>query len=118
MIDLASFSPAVGELLAEDRLFELGPGQPNLSMRERLAALSVQNLFFPHKARRADYAKACLAAIWLYHDFLDESHAVSQEIDTAEGSFWHGIMHRREPDAGINEKRKASAPDCSRPDLR
>ena len=45
-------------------------------------------------------AACCLAALWLYHDFLDESHTLSQDIDTTTGSYWHGIMHRREPDAG------------------
>ncbi len=29
---------------------------------------------------------------------LDRSHTISQEIKDAEGSFWHGIMHRREGD--------------------
>jgi hypothetical protein len=38
------------------------------------------------------------AAIWLYVDDLDRSHTVSQGIETEEGSFWHGIMHRREGD--------------------
>ena len=33
-------------------------------------------------------------------DFLDESHAISQDLETAEGSFWHALMHRREPDYG------------------
>jgi hypothetical protein len=41
---------------------------------------------------------ACRAALWLAFDFLDESHAVSQELDTPEGSYWHGLLHRREPD--------------------
>jgi hypothetical protein len=45
-------------------------------------------------------AAACRAALWLRFDFLDESHAISQEIHTATGSYWHGIMHRREPDFG------------------
>jgi hypothetical protein len=44
-------------------------------------------------------AAACRAGLWLAFDFLDESHAISQELPTAEGSFWHGILHRREPDA-------------------
>ena len=38
------------------------------------------------------------AGLWLYVDELDRSHALSQEIHDATGSFWHGIMHRREGD--------------------
>ncbi|MFN7141513.1 MAG: hypothetical protein ACK4UN_19470, partial [Limisphaerales bacterium] len=36
--------------------------------------------------------------VLLWHDHLDESHTLSQDIPTADGSFLHGIMHRREPD--------------------
>ena len=43
-------------------------------------------------------AAACHAGLWLLHGFLDESHALSQQIDTPSGSFWHAIMHRREGD--------------------
>lgn len=43
---------------------------------------------------------ALAAALWLYVDDLDRSHAISQGIDSAAGSFWHGIMHRREGDFG------------------
>ena len=38
------------------------------------------------------------AGLWLYVDNLERSHAVSQGIESATGSFWHGIMHRREGD--------------------
>ena len=34
----------------------------------------------------------------LWHDYLDESHTISQNLPGADGSFLHGIMHRREPD--------------------
>ena len=39
-------------------------------------------------------------AALLWHDHLDASHSVSQEIESREGSWLHGIMHRREPDYG------------------
>lgn len=41
---------------------------------------------------------AAQAALWLYVDELDRSHAISQNLHTAVGSFLHGVMHRREGD--------------------
>jgi hypothetical protein len=41
---------------------------------------------------------AVRAAALLWHDYLEESHALSQGLHTPTGSFLHGIMHRREPD--------------------
>ncbi len=38
------------------------------------------------------------AGLWLYIDDLDRSHTISQAIENPTGSFWHGIMHRREGD--------------------
>jgi hypothetical protein len=42
----------------------------------------------------------CLSGLWLLAGDLDRSHSISQNIGSAEGSFWHGIMHRREGDFG------------------
>lgn len=50
------------------------------------------------EVRSRDDANAMLAALWLYHDWLDESHAISQNLHSETGSFWHAIMHRREGD--------------------
>jgi hypothetical protein len=36
--------------------------------------------------------------VLLWHDHLDESHRVSQDIENADGSMAHAMMHRREPD--------------------
>jgi hypothetical protein len=36
----------------------------------------------------------------LIADDLGQSHEISQSIHTPAGSYWHGIMHRREPDYG------------------
>jgi len=43
-------------------------------------------------------AVCCLAGLWLLAGHLNESHRLSQEIKTPSGSYWHGLMHRLEPD--------------------
>jgi hypothetical protein len=96
----SAYPPAVQALLAEERLAELGPGHPDAACRPALEALTVATLFGTSPVRRPDLARCCLAALWLHHDYLDESHALSQDIAGPEGSYWHALMHRREPDYG------------------
>lgn len=47
---------------------------------------------------------ALRAGLLMMHDRLDESHRLSQAIEGEgahrAGDYWHGIMHRREPDYG------------------
>lgn len=91
------YPPAIAELLREVPLAPLGPGQPRTAVRPRLEALSDDAL--GERIVDRDMAACCRAALWLAFDFLDESHTISQGIATVEGSYWHAIMHRREPDA-------------------
>lgn len=97
--DASSYGPLAAALLDPPRLNELGPGRPNLPVRSQLDALTPEALLQPRAVADRDMASACCAALWLYHDFFDESHRLSQEIETPTGSYWHGILHRREPDA-------------------
>jgi hypothetical protein len=94
------FSPAVRDLLAPDFLPPLGPGTPNDRFRASLISLQIDTAFAPRGVRDREMAACCLAGLWLLHGFLDESHKISQEIETTSGSYWHGLMHRREPDFG------------------
>ncbi len=87
------------DLLRSPRLNELGPGSPNHAARSALDAMTDQSLLAPHTIADEQMGAGCRAGLWLWHDYLDESHIVSQAIHTPTGSFWHGIMHRREPDA-------------------
>ncbi len=61
----------------------------------RLAAVSAGALFPSSRA-----PEAALAGLYLYFSCLEECHNLAQRIETPEGSYWHAIMHRQEPDAG------------------
>jgi hypothetical protein len=44
--------------------------------------------------------QAALAGLYLYFGCWHEAHETAQAVDTREGSYWHAIVHRQEPDAG------------------
>ncbi len=92
------YGSIVAELLADAPLNDLGPGHARESHRAKLAALSPAELVSPRPLRNREMGLACLAGLWLRWDFLTESHELSQQLETVEGSYWHAIMHRREPD--------------------
>ena len=89
---MADYPLAVATLLTPPRRASLGPGSPNREAYHRLKTLSLENI------ENKDMADCCLAGLWLYHDYLDEAHKICQDVGTPEGSYWHAIMHRREPD--------------------
>jgi hypothetical protein len=96
--DPTSFGPVFGPLLAVDRLPELGPGRPDERHHRQLEAAEREG--FAHIAVKEPLAaRAFLSGLWLLFDFLEESHAISQALPDEWGAYWHGIMHRREPDA-------------------
>jgi hypothetical protein len=66
--------------------------------RDILETVQPAQLLASGVVKRAEAGDALLAGLWLWHDWLDESHAISQALDDATGSFWHAIMHRREGD--------------------
>jgi hypothetical protein len=95
-----ALSPAVHEILALDqnayaRLVVHGDG--NREAAGRLSAMTPDQLLIRPVASVPD-ARAMLSGLWLYHDWLDSSHTISQALPSATGSFWHAIMHRREGD--------------------
>jgi len=74
----------------------LGPPKHDAMMPLRALAADLTLLGGP--IANLDAAKACLAALWLRFDHFDRSHAISQDLHTPDGSYWHGIAHRREGD--------------------
>ena len=100
---MSAFDPAVygtvfADLFKNVRLIPLGPGVGNSSAKAALEALDLEQAFASHHISDRTMAEGCRSAVWLYHDYLDTSHTISQQLDTGTGSYWHGIMHRREPD--------------------
>jgi hypothetical protein len=47
---------------------------------------------------RACSPEGALAGLWLYLRDFEACHHVAQDLATKEGSYWHGILHRQEPD--------------------
>ncbi|NIP87226.1 MAG: hypothetical protein GTO03_17360 [Planctomycetales bacterium] len=90
----------MAQLLTDEDQAPLGPGQPHHELAEALAGLDLDQAFAPRKIVDHRMARACHSGLWLLHNYLDESHTISQEIGNPTGSFWHGIMHRREGDYG------------------
>jgi hypothetical protein len=100
MFDPLNYGPRVGEILHLDggggRLMPLAAGTCSSSQAFKLLQSSSASQLFP--GSRAP--EAAMSGLYLYFSCLDEAHTIAQAIETPDGSFWHGIMHRREPDAG------------------
>src|SRR5438045_1972673 len=95
-----AYGETVANILALDgageRLMPLALGTCSAAeARERIACSGAQKLF-PH----ARAPEAAMAGLYLYFSCLDEAHEIAQSVETADGTYWHGIMHRQEPDAG------------------
>ncbi len=96
-----ALSPAVHEILNLDKATAytqlVVTSDGNRAAAECLKALTPDQLLTKPVAGRDD-AEALLSGLWLWHDWLDSSHTISQSLHNPAGSFWHAIMHRREGD--------------------
>jgi len=101
----AETSPLAGGLPADAALLPSlaprAPGKDRGWLREHIRAYE-RSALRPEVGHCPERA-ALLAGLYQVHDFLDESHSCSQQIEgegrDQSGDYWHGIMHRREPDA-------------------
>lgn len=96
------FSPLTQSFLQAiqtDSLPSLGPdSRPGVKGRGEL--LEIVDAFCKANRLEENARRLLQSAALLWHDDLDGSHEISQGIQTADGSFLHGVMHRREPDNG------------------
>jgi hypothetical protein len=95
-----SYGRVFTPLLVAAPLNELGPGTPDRAALAKLKSLPLEDGFAPARIVDREMAECCLAGLFLLYDCMDDSHTISQSIETPSGSYWHGILHRREPDYG------------------
>ncbi len=67
-----------------------GDGSPEA--HDLLETMRPAQLLASGAVRSADDGDAMLAGLWLWHDWLDESHRISQNLHGATGSFWHAML--------------------------
>lgn len=92
-----TFAEPVAGILAAHTNTLLGltrSGQCDSRAARLLASSSPASLFAGGR-----HPEAALSGLLLRLDCWDESHHISQDISAAEGSYWHAIAHRLEPDS-------------------
>ena len=98
-----TYTPAIAEVIEK---LETGNPLPTLvpqaawstELTDALESVSLDELFQGESVKNATFGGAIKSGLLLWNDALDESHNISQELTNQTGSYWHGIMHRREPD--------------------
>ena len=93
------FAAVVDDLEKRSELPPLAPKGPwSEDLRAQIRALRPEEMFGSASVSGPHDAMAALAGLLLWNDCLSDSHTLAQGIETPTGSYWHGIMHRREPD--------------------
>ena len=91
-------------LLARSPIAPLTPTEPwDAGVHRKLETLGDTDLFAA-PVKDPDYARATLSGLHLLNDGLDHAHrlamssGVSAQNTRSTLDYWHGILHRREPD--------------------
>ena len=91
-----SFSTELRHAVEEAPLPPLGEGKLHRPLSPLLVGGIGDHLVGVAASRQME----CLSGLWLVAGDIHRSHDLSQDLPSAEGSFLHGIMHRREGDFG------------------
>jgi hypothetical protein len=71
----------------------LDRSRPGDSEAKALLSAPIQDLF-----PEARSPKAALAGLLLIAGYWEDAHRIAQDLDNREGSYWHALAHRVEPD--------------------
>ena len=95
----SAIAEAIEKLEAGNPLPALVPQKAwSSELTDALESASLNELFDGESLKNMTFGEAIKSGLLLWNDALDESHNISQELGNQTGSYWHGIMHRREPD--------------------
>jgi hypothetical protein len=87
------------ELLKAGGLPELGPGPRTGVLPLGKLNATLDELLAGSKLTEAS-GELVRGLVLLWHDHLEPAHEIAQAVENPDGSFLHGILHRREPDYG------------------
>src|SRR4051812_42030173 len=76
-----AFGPIFAAHLQTDRRRPLDAGRSDSESRSALKKLSIESAFEQARVADRDMAACCISGVWLLHDYLNESHKISQDID-------------------------------------
>lgn len=98
--DPTVYRPEVANILALDgsgqRRMPLVAGRCSSDAAYELLKKQTPARLFPN----AFAPEGALAGLWIYFSCFEEAHRIAQDLHTPEGSLWHAILHRQEPDSG------------------
>lgn len=78
---------------------ELGPG-PRAGVAPMKQLNETLDRWLSDSKLPGDSQELIRALVLLWHDHMEPAHEIGQSIENEDGSFVHGILHRREPDYG------------------
>lgn len=95
----STIASIVEQLATRNPLPPLAPSDEwDSELTDQIQDLSLETLFDGQSIKNSTMGYALQSGLLLWNDALDASHTISQGIESETGSYWHGIMHRREPD--------------------
>ena len=97
-IDPKRFTPAVAQILSKHASYSLPLIAPGTCFDEDAKLLRdtpVASLF-----PNAKEPQAAVGGLLLFLGCWEQSHKVVQDVHSREGSYWHALAHRMEPDYG------------------
>lgn len=96
--DAEQYGPVFSAAIRSAPATVLDGGTP--SDHASVADFDTSQAFAHAEVRDTGMADCCAAGVWLLHNDLERAHTLCQDVPTPSGSFWHGVVHRREGDFG------------------